>query len=255
MSRAGACRVPGAAAPERDCCRAFQVSCRCEPDSPCAFEASVSTFSLEKNLARMYMFSMLLVKRSSGFHLRRQVDKPLQPTSDGPAGTESPPRGGGQVSETEAVRQLIAQQNKRICEWYASGNAAAVAGAFAEDCWQMPPHAEPLVGRAALREFWEQAVQWGQWDFTLETQDVVVAGAIAVERGRYIVRFSPGPAAPPGSAHIEDRGNYVVMWRREPDGQWRAVWDAPVSTVPLQPPRDIAVGPGAAADGDRQRRS
>jgi hypothetical protein len=29
-----------------------------------------------------------------------------------------------------------------------------------------------------------------------------------------------------------DHGNYVTYWREEPDGEWRAVWDAPVSEVP-----------------------
>lgn len=138
------------------------------------------------------------------------------------------------MSEAESVREIIEQTNAKICEWYASGDVDAVADVFAEDCWQMPPHAEPLVGRAALREFWEQAFRWGEWRFTLETQDVVVAGPVAVERGKYILKFSAGPAAPPGLPSSEDRGNYVVMWRRERDGQWRAVWDAPVSTVPLQ---------------------
>ena len=137
------------------------------------------------------------------------------------------------MSEREAVRELLEELNAKICEWYASGNADAVAEVFAEDCWQMPPHAEPLVGRAALRDFWRQAAQWGRWRFMLETQDVTVAGPIAVERGRYTLKFSAGPGAPPGFASIDDKGNYIVMWRREQDGQWRAVWDAPVSTVPI----------------------
>ena len=32
---------------------------------------------------------------------------------------------------------------------------------------------------------------------------------------------------------IEDEGNYVVYWRLDPDGVWRAVWNAPVSAKPL----------------------
>jgi uncharacterized protein (TIGR02246 family) len=140
------------------------------------------------------------------------------------------------MSQAQEVREIIEQLNAKICEWYASGNVDAIAEAFAEDCWQMPPHAEPLMGRIALREFWKQAVRWGKWRFTLETQDVVVAGPVAVERGRYTLEFTAGPAAPSGLGSTEDRGNYLVMWRRDQDGRWRAVWDAPVSSVPLRAP-------------------
>jgi ketosteroid isomerase-like protein len=139
------------------------------------------------------------------------------------------------MSEAEAVRKIIEDLNAKACGWYGTGNVNALAEMYAEDCWQMPPHAEPLVGRAAVREFWKQAVQWGEFRFSLETQDVVVAGPVAVERGRYTLTVSARPGAPHGFTSSEDRGNYIVMWRREHDGQWRAVWDAPVSTARVPP--------------------
>jgi ketosteroid isomerase-like protein len=140
------------------------------------------------------------------------------------------------MPEAEAVRAVVERTNARVSALYAAGNADEIAAVFAEDCWQMPPHAEPLVGRVALRAFWQQAFQWGQWRFALTTQDLVVAGAIAVERGSYTLSFAAGPAAPPTLPSFEDRGNYLVLWRHEQDDQWRAVWDAPVSAVPLPTP-------------------
>lgn len=140
------------------------------------------------------------------------------------------------MSDTESARRQIESTNARLVEAYAAGDLDTVVGAFAEDCWQMPPHAEPLVGRAALRGFWEQAFQWGTWRFTLETQDVVVSGPVAVERGTYRLNFSADRAAPSFLPSFDDSGNYVVMWRRDADGRWRAVWDAPVSSVPLPAP-------------------
>ena len=134
---------------------------------------------------------------------------------------------------TDAVRGIIEKHNADLCRWYASGAIDEVAEVFAEDCWQMPPRSEPIVGRVALHEFWKQAVQWGNWEFTLDTEDVVVSDRLAVERGTYTVRFEAGPSVPPGLESNEDRGNYVVLWRQEQDEQWRIVWDAPVSTLPL----------------------
>ena len=137
------------------------------------------------------------------------------------------------MSESDAVRKTIEEHNANICKWYAAGDADRLSRMFAEDCWQMPPNAEPLVGRDAVRDFWKRAMQWGKWVFTLDTEDVVASGSVAVERGRYTVSFSAGPFAAPGMKSSEDEGHYVVMWRRGRDGQWCIVWDAPVSTVSL----------------------
>ena len=77
------------------------------------------------------------------------------------------------------------------------------------------------------------AFGWGQWNVTLQTQSVSAHGPMAVERGKYVLRFTAGPAAPPGMRSFEDRGNYLVHWRRESDNHWRVVADAPVSELPL----------------------
>ena len=137
----------------------------------------------------------------------------------------------------DSVREVINRHNANAVRWYAAGDIDSVAAIFAEDAWQMPPNNPPLVGRQAIRNFWRQAVQWGKWEFTLDAQRVDVSGPMAVERGKYVLRFTAGPGAPPGMASSEDRGNYLVHWRHEADGQWRVVGDAPVSELPLRPPR------------------
>ena len=136
-------------------------------------------------------------------------------------------------SDVDEVRKIIEQHNANLCRWYAAGDVEALVNVFAEDCWVMPPHLEPVAGREALRNFWQHSFQLGRWQFTLDTQDVVVSGPLAVERGRYHLTF-PAATDQGGAQASEDRGNYVVMWRRDPGGQWRAVWDAPVSTLPVR---------------------
>jgi ketosteroid isomerase-like protein len=137
------------------------------------------------------------------------------------------------MNETATVRRIIEGHNANLERWYAGGEIDRVAEVFAEDCWQMPPNAEPMIGRAALRAGWKQAMRLGQWAFSLETRDVVVSGDIAVERGRYVLEFTAGPEAPDDMPSHVDRGNYVVLWRRESDDEWRIVWDAPVSELPV----------------------
>ena len=132
------------------------------------------------------------------------------------------------------VRRAIELHNANAVRWYAAGDSESLASIFAEDAWQMAPNNTPLVGRAAIREFWSNAFKWGEWTFTLKTETVDVSGTMAVERGRYVLRLKARSDAPPGMSSFEDRGNYLVHWRQERDGEWRAVADAPVSEVPLR---------------------
>ena len=134
-----------------------------------------------------------------------------------------------------AVRRTIEANNAAAARWYLNGQVDSIANLFATDVWQFPPNMPAVFSRDSLRAFWAAAVQWGKWEFDLQTQDVVTNGPIAVERGRYTLKFTPGAQSPMPA--VTDRGNYVVLWRRDPDGKWRAVWDAPVSQMPpAQPP-------------------
>ena len=137
------------------------------------------------------------------------------------------------MTNTDRVRQAIERHNADAARWYATGEAESVASLFTEDAWQMPPNNPPLVGRSAIREFWRNAVKWGKWHFTLRVQSVDVSEPLAVERGKYVLQFTAGPDAPPGMTSFEDRGNYLVHWRHEPNGDWRIAADAPVSELPL----------------------
>ena len=140
------------------------------------------------------------------------------------------------MSNIDPVRQAIERQNAIAIHSYLTGDVESLVSIFAEDGWQMPANRPALVGREAIREFWAAAFRWGKWDFTLDTQAVAVSGPLAVERGRYVLRFTASADAPPGVASFEDRGNYLVHWRREGDGQWLVLADAPVSEVPLPIP-------------------
>lgn len=139
------------------------------------------------------------------------------------------------MSNTEDVRETIERHNANATRWYAAGDFNSLAAIFTEDAWQMPPNSSPLIGREAIREFWRNAARWGNWEFTLDTQKVDVSGPVAVERGKYLLRFTAGGGAPSGMTSFEDRGNYLCHWRHEADGQWRIASDAPVSELPLPP--------------------
>ena len=137
-----------------------------------------------------------------------------------------------QTVETNAeVRHVIDSLNSKMATSIAAGQADSIADIYAQDVWQLPPNSPPLVGRDSLLSFWKNAVATGKWQFDLKSDDVITADSLAIERGHFTLKVVAGPKAQYPS--FEDRGNYVVVWRRESDGKWRAVWDAPVSTVPM----------------------
>ncbi len=137
----------------------------------------------------------------------------------------------GSSSNALSVRQVIEATNAKLVRWYAAGQIDSVVQAFSTDVWQLYPNGAPLIGRDSLRAFWTRVTGWGRVEFELQTQDVATADNLAVERGRYVLRFTARPQSPMPS--FADRGNYLTTWRQESDGRWRAVWDAPVSTLPL----------------------
>ncbi|HEV7839817.1 MAG TPA: DUF4440 domain-containing protein [Gemmatimonadaceae bacterium] len=137
-------------------------------------------------------------------------------------------------ADATAARHAIDSLNNRFATHVAAGQIDSVSSMFAQDVWQMPPNMAPLVGRDSVLRFWTNMTKAGKVEFDLKTQDVIAADSIAVERGTFTLRFAAGPGAPMPS--FVDRGNYVVVWRQEGDGQWRVVWDAPVSTVPMPTP-------------------
>jgi uncharacterized protein (TIGR02246 family) len=138
------------------------------------------------------------------------------------------------MNDTDSIRETIEQHNANVVRWYAEGKIDLVAGVFTEDAWQMPPNSPPLVGREAIRKFWSDAVKSGKVEFTFDTEDIQVSGNMAIERGKYIVKVTANENAPPQIKSFEDRGNYLVHWQREDDGEWRIAADAPVSELPLQ---------------------
>lgn len=156
-------------------------------------------------------------------------------------------RPANRTDPTEA-RHAIDSLNSRFMRLIAASQADSAAEIFAQDVWQMPPNTPPLVGRDSLRAFWKNAVATGNWQFDVKSDDVIVTDSLAVERGHYTLKVVAGPKAQYPS--FEDHGNYVVLWRRESDRNWRVVWDAPVSTAPMpMPAKPLPAPPKKAPSG------
>jgi ketosteroid isomerase-like protein len=117
----------------------------------------------------------------------------------------------------EAIHKLDAEFMKA-----ANGkNAGALVKAFyAADAVLMPPNHPIVEGPAAIQGFLQGMIDAGLTSFKLETTSVAASGDLACGQGRYALSLSPAGAAP-----MHDEGKYIVVYRRQPNGSWRAVSD------------------------------
>lgn len=134
------------------------------------------------------------------------------------------------IEVDDKLKKEINEKNNILEQLYAEGKIDSAATYFTADLIQMPPNAKPILGREAYIEEWKKSVAIGKWIFNLEAKEVRRSGPMAVELGTYTLEFQPNNNAPmPG---FKDRGSYVVLWEKH-DDEWKIVWDAPVSEIPL----------------------
>ena len=114
-------------------------------------------------------------------------------------------------------KAMIQKLNDDWCSAFKKGDAAAVAGMYAEDAYVLPPGADMVKGRAAIETFWRQEAQHLSCE-KLTTVDVLPLGSEAAhEIGTFILRTKGQPPQ-------EVLGKYATVWRKI-GGQWKLKTD------------------------------
>ncbi len=137
------------------------------------------------------------------------------------------------ATDTEEVKKIIDEKNDQLEILYKTRQIDSAATYFADDVIQMPPNSPAIKGIEMYKKRWMEATGMAEWDFQFEAQEVRRTGDMAVELGRYTLSLTPTENSP--IPPIEDSGHYIVLWELI-DGDWKIVWDAPVSENPLPMP-------------------
>lgn len=103
-----------------------------------------------------------------------------------------------------------------------------------DDVAFLPPNGTIVSGKAAVRAFGEAFPKLTA--FTSEAVDVAGAGDVAYARGTYAITANPAGAGP-----MDDKGKWLGIYRKQPDGSWKLSYDVWNSDLPLP-----AAGPAAA---------
>ena len=114
------------------------------------------------------------------------------------------------------VRQAIEQVNAQIMAAFKAGDAPTIASHYSDTAKMLPPDATEIAGREAIQDFWQAWLDDGLKDLSLEASEVEASGDLAYEIGSFSLQ---APAE--NDTMMTATGNYLVVWERGADGNWR----------------------------------
>ena len=97
---------------------------------------------------------------------------------------------------------------------------------YAEDAQFLPPNHAAILGRPAIQQALGQ-IAAGLQKLTYRSDKIEVSGDFAYAIGRHQLTIKTD-----SGAEIHDEGKYLVVYRRQQDGKWRAVADMFNSDLP-----------------------
>jgi uncharacterized protein (TIGR02246 family) len=119
-----------------------------------------------------------------------------------------------------------------VTEWSASAQAKDAdkfASFYADDAVLLLEKMPDFHGKDAIHEAIGGMMQDPNFALSFEADAVTVArsGDLAAETGSYSLTMSDANKKP-----ATETGHYVVVWKKQADGVWKAWRDAPVSDPP-----------------------
>jgi uncharacterized protein (TIGR02246 family) len=128
--------------------------------------------------------------------------------------------------DAAVVRAEVEATTAAFHEALRTDNAEALMGYVADDVVMAPPGEAPIHGKEAMRAWYAGFLaQYRTTSFALANKEVLVGDGWAVESGT----FEWGIAPVAGGESMVDRGAYMQVWKRTPEGAWkfaREIWNS-----------------------------
>jgi ketosteroid isomerase-like protein len=132
--------------------------------------------------------------------------------------------GSGKI---DAARCAVEAANSKFREAVRLGKAGDIAALYTEDASVLPPNQGIVRGRESIEAFWRAVLDTGVKDAVLTTAEVGVSGRWIREIGTFTIKIWPE-----GKAAWEDKGKYLVIWKKEDDGSVKVESDIWNSSLP-----------------------
>jgi len=131
------------------------------------------------------------------------------------------------AADESAIRALDAQWSKTA----GAHDLDGIVSYYSDDAVLLPPNAPAATGRQAIRASWADLAAPGvsiAWQAS--KVEVARSGDLAYSVGTYTLAMKDPQGKP-----IADKGKFMEVWKRQPDGNWKAVADTYNSDLPAQP--------------------
>ena len=131
-----------------------------------------------------------------------------------------------EASGTSVSTAAVDSASNRLLSALRSDSRDSLLALMTEDVVLMPPNEPVLRGKAAVSEWYGKFVgMMRTTGLTVTDREVLIGGDYASE----IATFEWGLVSREGGPAITDRGSYIQVWQRQPDGRWlfsREVWNS-----------------------------
>lgn len=124
--------------------------------------------------------------------------------------------------DPEAEARAIRAVSERQAAAFAAHDPIAAVAAYADDATMYAPGAA-VSDAESVREGMEHMLADPNTNLSFTTDRIAVSedGRMAFSTGTYAMTMQPEHAPAPTT----ERGHFVTVWRKQPDGQWRIVTD------------------------------
>ena len=121
---------------------------------------------------------------------------------------------------TTSALEAIQERDRAFEASFNAGRIEEVAAAYTEDATVLPPDSEPIRGRAAIQQFWQNVRSSGIQAVALHTLSVEAHGNVAAEIGNadLTARNADGQTN-------SIPAKYVVVWKRQAGHHWQLAID------------------------------
>ena len=133
------------------------------------------------------------------------------------------------AADQSAIKDLEAQWSKAA----GTKNVDDIVSFYTDDASMLPPNMPIATGKQAIRGVWAGLLGnpgfSASWDST--KAEAALSGDVAYDIGTYQLTMNDPQGKP-----MSDHGKYLVVWKKQPDGKWKAAADMFSSDLPLPAP-------------------